>query len=571
MENKKIMGSSLLGRLFSSKENSDSETFHSVNAPKAFLGDGYSAQRLFSVVYDGEKNLGEIGPVKNYILNYDILRLRSWQSYLESELTPTVIDKFILWVIGSGLKLQSHPSKVVLGSAGINIDTEKFNESVEARWNVFSESKISDYSSNMTLNQIQREALKNVLLGGDILVILRIINGVVKTQIIDGQHVSSQYGSVDSSAPAMKNGNRIINGIEVDPSGKHVAYWVRSNPLNTLSFSFERIPAYGAKSGMRMAFMVYGKRHRLDNLRGIPRMTTSLETLKKLERYKEATVGSAEERQKIVYQIVHLAHSTGENPLSTQLSKAFNTSPGSESDLPTDINGTQLANTVAATTNKQTYNMPIGSELKALESKNELFFKEFYETNVNIVCASIGIPPNVAMSMYNDSFSASRAALKDWEHTLHVNRKDFAIQFLQPIYELWLHVEVLKGTIVAPGYFRAVLDKDYMTICAYTANHFTGANVPHIDPLKEVKAEREKLGPSGANIPLTTAEQATRALNGGDITENMNQYSKELKRSIELDIVEPIPPQPQLPSPEDEDEDKDEKKGKGKKEDDSKE
>ena len=543
MENKKIMGSSLLGRLFSSKKNSESEFGHSVNSPEAFLGDGYSAQRLFSVIYDGEKNLGEIGPVKNYVLNYDILRLRSWQSYLESELTPTVIDKFILWVIGSGLKLQSHPSELVLKSAGISIDTEKFNESVEARWNIFSESKMSDYSSNITLNQMQKEAFKNVLLGGDILVIQRIVDGVVKVQIIDGQHVSSQYGSVDSSSPAMKNGNRIINGIEVDPTGKHIAYWVRSNPLNTLSFAFERIPAYGAKTGLRMAFMVYGKKHRLDNLRGIPKMTTNLETLKKLERYKEATVGSAEERQKIVYQIVHLAHSTGENPLSTQLSKAFNTSPGYDSDLPTDINGTQLANTVAATTNKQTYNMPIGSELKALESKNELFFKEFYETNVNIVCASIGIPPNVAMSMYNDSFSASRAALKDWEHTLHVNRKDFATQFLQPIYELWLHVEVLKGSIIAPGYFRAILDKDQMTICAYTSNYFIGANVPHIDPLKEVKAEREKLGPSGANIPLTTAEQATRSLNGGDVNENMKQYSNELKKSIELKLVEPVIPQ----------------------------
>ncbi len=31
----------------------------------------------FAVSFDGEKNLGEIGPIKDYNLNYDALRLRS--------------------------------------------------------------------------------------------------------------------------------------------------------------------------------------------------------------------------------------------------------------------------------------------------------------------------------------------------------------------------------------------------------------------------------------------------------------------------------------------------------------
>jgi hypothetical protein len=61
-----------------------------------------------------------------------------------------------------------------------------------------------------------------------------------------------------------------------------------------------------------------------------------------------------------------------------------------------------------------TYNMPRDSELKEVQSKNELYFKDFYTVNVDLVCSSINMPPEVAMSKYNSNYSASRAALKDW-------------------------------------------------------------------------------------------------------------------------------------------------------------
>ena len=50
---------------------------------------------LFTIEnFDGEKNLGEIGPAREYVLDYTALRVRSWQSYLESEITQTTINRF---------------------------------------------------------------------------------------------------------------------------------------------------------------------------------------------------------------------------------------------------------------------------------------------------------------------------------------------------------------------------------------------------------------------------------------------------------------------------------------------
>ena len=494
----------------------------------------------WSYAFGGEKNLGELGPAKNLFPDFYTLRTRSYQSYLESEILHTLVNKKAIWVIGSGLKLQSNPVQQVLESEGVKLDTEKFNEQAETRFYVWAKSKYSDYSRQTNLNQLAYVNYVNTILGGDVLVILRFIDNMPCVQLVDGSHVQNPLGVPDYSLEPLNTGNVIRFGVEMDSTGKHIAYHVRKPGL---TFDTERIPAYGARSGMLMAYMVYGKKYKIDDVRGVPSSVTVLETIAKLERYKEAIVGSAEERAKIVFQIVHQQFSTGETPLTRQLAKARDANaPDYDSQLPVDIQGTQLANTVAASTNKETFNMPVGAEMKALDSKAETAFKEFYMTNIDLICANFEIPPNVAMSVYNDSFSASRAATKDWEHTIMVNRAKITSQFYQPIYNFFLHTEILKNKIDAPGYLKAYNEKNYMVLGAYTECRFTGPMFPHIDPLKEVKAEREKLGPLFENIPLTTVEAATEALNSGDSDGNVRQASEELKYSETLGLKEkPLP------------------------------
>lgn len=504
-----------------------------------FTGYGNGAgtyRNLFSWSFNGEKNLGGIGPIKNYWIDYESLRARSWQAYLDSELAQTILKKFGIWVIGKGLRLQSEPMSDILESEGITIDAEKFSKTVEARFQLFAKSNHSDYSGMANLNKIQKRAHKNAIVGGDVLVILRYIDDCVKVQLIDGAHVQQPIrvgNNVSIFELSETNCNRIENGIELSPTNEHIAYYVRKPGINM--FESVRIPAKGKKTGLRMAYLVYGSEYRIDNMRGLPLLSVVMETLKKLERYKEATVGSAEELAKISYQIVHQQFSTGESPLLGQLAKAHDAEAGS--DLPIDIEGRDLANTVAATQEKQTYNMPVGSELKTINpNKYQLYFKDFYGVNGDSICASVGIPPDVAMSKYNSNYSASRAAIKDWEHTLNVERDDFGGQFLKPIYQLWLYTEVLKNKVVAPGFIEAFMSENYMVCDAYCMARWSGPSVPHIDPLKEVQSERAKLGATSMNIPLTTVESATEALNSGDADANMAQYARELELNETLGI-----------------------------------
>ena len=512
----------------------------------------------FSLPYDGEKNLGEIGPVKSYWMNFPRLRARSWQSYAESEITRTIIGRFVNWVVGSGLRLQCKPEYKFLGEEKIQIDSEEFSSQVERRFRLFMNSKKSTASQMMSVNALSAEVLKAALIGGDVLVRLYYTKGKgVKVQLIDGANVQSMISTGQSFPNILDNGNELRYGVEISPEGMDVAYY-----LTNRKGQYERVPAR-SESGHEVAFLVKGAMYRPQDCRGIPLISVVLETLAKLERYKEATVGSAEERAKIPFFIEHGNQSTGENPFIKGLAEATRggIALGGNADgrLPQTIEGEQLANKVYASVNKQTFNMPIGSKISVVDTKSDLHFAEFYNKNIDIICAALGIPPDVAFSKYENSYSSSRAALKDWEHTLKVERDKLAEQFYKKIYEFWLFVNVFEGKIIAPGYTEAILNDTELIVEAYSQSRFIGDNVPHIDPLKEVQAERLKMGALGANIPLTTVEDATEALNSGDANSNIRQFANEFHEAEELGLVTPTPPTtipstPSKPVEEDEEE-----------------
>lgn len=484
----------------------------------------------WTISFDGEKNVGKIGPIKQYVVDNAALSARAWQLYLESEICQTIIKRFSTWVIGKGLKLQAEPNKDVLSGEGVSLPKE-FIAQVETRFKVFSNDAMSDLSTMVPLQKRLTEIFVNAINSGDVLVIQRYEKGTVKIQVIDGCNVSTPVTGIrfDGCEYKTESGNIIRQGVEIDSTGNHIAYYVKVGMMR-----WERVPAIGI-NGLRVAFLVYGLKYRIDSTRGIPLISAVMETASKMDRYKEATLASAEEASKLAFTIEHNAISTGENPFNSHLAKSQGISKPASGDNPVDVNGKQLLANVAATANKQAINMPNGASLKAVESKKELYFNDFYTINIQIVCATIGIPPEVAMQKYDSNFSASRAALKDWENTLNVTRDRFSSECLQLIYNFWLETEILKNKVTAPGYMQAIGTRNYMVLAAYRYARFVGATVPHIDPVKEVEAQRRKLG--NDKIPLTTVEAATEELNGGDSEANMAYFAEELAQAIKLGII----------------------------------
>lgn len=499
---------------------------------------------IVTLSYDGEKNPGELGIIKRYIPDYRALRHRAWQAYMESDIIQSVVDSYLNWVIGAGLKPQVTPVKEILDEKNIEIEPDEFSKQVERQFNLWFNSKSSTYNGETSLSQKIHEIEKNVFLAGDTLIVLLVENGRLQVQCIDGEKVTSPILGGEVTA-AKNRGNKLIHGVEVDQQGRHVAYYVWDGKEH------KRIEAFSQDTGLRMAYLVYGTRYKYDNVRGIPRISAILEAAKKIDRYKEAAVGGAEERAKIAYFIEHRVGSTGENPLRDNVRSGLPLNrriDGAQND-PID-DGVKLQQKITSTTGKSAFNLPLEATIKSMDSEMEIGFKDFFHTNLEPLYASIGIPIEVGLKKFENNFSSSRASLKMWENTMKVERESLAFHLLNPIYKMWLILEDIRGDINAPGLFNAlVVTMDETLVEAYTKIKFNGPAVPHVDPVKEVKAEREKLGPKGKDVPLTTPQESAKNLGGGDIDIIKEGFEREIEG---FEVAEPIIEEEEPETPEEE-------------------
>lgn len=473
--------------------------------------------------WDGEKTLGELGTIVNNIPDYKRLRYRSYNAYATIDTFKTIATKYFYWKIGSGLKLQAEPNLAVLNSEGINISEEestKFQALIEARFLIWANSKQSDYLKQKNLHQLASDFDKGKYLGGDNLLIVRFDSSGPNIQFVSGEFVENPGIDNEYQTKAEAEGNTIEHGIEIDKEGKHVAYYVRIKVKNGID-KYERVPAYGEKSGKRLAWLVSGEKISPDHLRAVPAMSQSLEKINKLDRYVEAAVTKAEQAANVVYTIEHKEYSAGISPLEDAVKKARGESVGIGLNAEGQrALGDGLANKIVQQTSGKAYNMGQGSELKSFESKIETDFGTFHSTIFNGISAGANVPPEVAMQSFNSNYSASRAAILSFGYFITVDRQDLAEQFYIPIYKLWLEHQILTKKITAKGYLENI--DNTMVTESYTQCRFLGKDMPHIDPLKEAKAIELMLG-----LKLISHEQATENLGQGSWDENFKKWKKE--------------------------------------------
>lgn len=477
--------------------------------------------------FDGEKTLGELGVVVNSIPDYYSIRIRAYDAELRTDIVKTITKRFSSWVVGSGLKLQSEPNEDFLKFEGINIDLESFKMQCESRFQVWANSKLSDISGMQTLHEKVSDIYNISSIGGDALVVCRIIDGMLKVQLIDGAHICDPIGT-NYIKETKDRENVIKHGIEINSKGEHVAFYVKKG-----FGKYERIEAYGQNSKRKLAWMVYSSNKKPDHVRGVSDLASVLEKINKLDRYVEASVGKAEEAANIVLAIQHDINGTGENPLREMLNPKAAAQKESVKVPDGYALGDKLANQIQESTSKKAYNLPVGAEMKSFNSDIETGFEQFFNAIFNSICANNELPPEIALQKYSSNYSASRAAINNFGYIVDLKREKVANDVYRPIFQLFLELEILKNKIDAPALLNAYRNNDVMVIEAFTNCRFIGKNMPHIDPLKEVKAIREMLG--NDTTPLISHEQATETLNAGDWNANYSKYLREDEK-----IVKPV-------------------------------
>lgn len=117
-------------------------------------------------------------------------------------------------------------------------------------------------------------------------------------------------------------------------------------------------------------------------------------------------------------------------------------------------------------------------------------FGEFKKWILNYTCMAMGTPPEVALSEYSTSFTAHKGALNDFIKSFMKKRKTFERTVMDVVVREVAKTAILNGDIQAPGFFEG----SPMVQAAYLRGMYLGPVPGHINPLVEVKADKEAVG-----------------------------------------------------------------------------
>lgn len=435
-------------------------------------------------VFDGEKFPGGFGATRQYMwTDYWTLRERSSQLFKENPYCKGLIRRLIRNEINTGLNLEA---SLIAELLPLTEDkAQSWGDSVEINFKLYGDNPaVVDHRKQWTLGDIATEVRKTSLIAGDILVVFRINKktGLPAIELIDGQHVQTPL----TKKP--REGNRIIHGVEIDPNGRHVAYWVTVDKAGQQEFIFEskRIPVFSEKGNRRISKMIYGTDDRkLDEIRGIPILASVLYMMKELDRYRDS-----EQRAATINSLFPMfikktkATGSGTQPLGQGAIRTDNVEVTQSDGTTRNYNFSQmLPGTVMD-------ELAEGEEPESFNTQRpNVNYEKFEETILNVLAWTNEIPPEIMRQMFKNNFSASRQA--DTEFRLYLKWRvwKFGNDFYQEVYKEFVIQSALLGQIQAPGLIEAWRDpQQFKELGAWLNAEWTGVSRPSVDIKKDVEA-----------------------------------------------------------------------------------
>ena len=457
--------------------------------------------------FDGDKFFGGFGNTQIYLTDYVTLRQRSNQLFNDNIYARGLIRRLITNEINTGLSLEATPGDLL----GMGDDERnEWSENVENRFQVWADNpQLCDYKQKDTFGALQRDIRREALVGGDVLVINRIsrVTNLPQIEIISGGMVQSP------GAVKPRQGNKITHGVETDSRGRQVAFWVTQEDGTS-----KRVPAFGERTGRRLAWLVYGTDKRIDELRGQPLLALILQSLKEIDRQRDAVQRKAVINSMLAMYIKKTEDKPSTKPITGGAVRR------DTADI-TDSDGAQRKFNIAqqipgvVMEELQQGEEPIGFGNAGVD----LNFPGFEAAIINGVAWANEIPPEVLTLAFSSNYSASRGAVNEFKMYLDMSRSGRAAELDKPVYHEWLLSEVLLGKISAPGLLEARRDPTkYDIVGAWISSDWAGAIKPSVDLKKEVAGYKDMI--SGG---LITRARATRELTGMKFSKVAQQLKSE--------------------------------------------
>lgn len=466
-------------------------------------------------------------PNEDILRHASTLRQRSRMLMMASPVATSVIDTYRTKVVGPGLSLKSTVDRDVLGLSAEQ--AKAIEKQIEAEFSLWASKKENcDALGISNFDAIQQLVIKSWLSSGDNLVLItrepatKMQPYSLRLHVVEADRIRTpeEYGSgivsvytKNARIPDGKPGagHMIYDGIEVDERGKVIAYHISNvypGEWNGEEIKYTRVKAYGEKTGLPNAlFSIISERP--DQYRGVPILSSSIETLVQSRRYTESELMAA-----LVQSMFTAWVETGTDQSQIPMNEV-----GSEEDDTPDDGDFDGENS---------YEMAPGTVLHLAPGETVKFgspniptagFESFMKTIFKQIGAGNGLSYEVVMKEFNASYSASRAVLLEVWENIRMYRKWLVGFLCQPVYELFLTEAVALGRIKAPGFFD-----DPLIRAAWCKASWIGPVQGSIDPKKEIEADILAI-----QHGIKTHSQVTRE-RGGDWDSNIEQLKHENKR-----------------------------------------
>lgn len=458
---------------------------------------------------DGSKFAGGFGPTEVLITDYWTLRRRSAELYEKNLYARGLIRRLITNEINVGLHLEATPEESILGFK--EDELAPWTEDTENRFSLWrSNAWLCDQSEKLTFGALQAIARTEALVAGDVLVVLRqdARTQLPRVQLINGEAVQTPMDATPQGS------NKIKHGVEVDSMGRQVAYWVRQ-PDGTS----KRLPAFGEKSGRRLAWLLYGTDKRMDDVRGKPLLSLVLQSLKEIDRFRDSTQRKAFILSTLAMYIEKGEHAVSSRPLTRSATKNGTEVASSESSGPD--RAFRTAQHVPGLVIEQ---LQKGEIPKAFQSNGTVeTFGVFEAAIIQGIAWAHEMPPEILILSFNSNYSASQAAINEFKMYLNKVRQEFGENFCQPIYTEWLLAETLAGRIRADGFVEAWRDwSKFDVFGAWISSDWTGQIKPSVDVLKMVNGYAEAIKQG-----FITRDRASRETFGTKFSKNAPKIKRE--------------------------------------------
>lgn len=466
--------------------------------------------------------------------NLSTLRDRSADLAINTPVGTAAINTSTTHTVGAGLNVFPRPKFQILGISAE--DARAWSRKVRAEFDLWADSKDCDIYRKNNLYDMQSIAYQGYLTDGDSFAVFRRkpttpdMPYTLRLQLIEGNRVSnplttSTYATGDPTgveALNSDNGNRILNGVEIDTDGAIVAYWVSNQvpgePITSILTSWARVEAYGKRTSIPNVLQISNDT-RPEQYRGVPYLAPVIETLKQVYRYTNAELTSA--IIKSYFALFFTEAVTNSGSLNDMLADNGVDDP---TEPVVDVSEYNLG---PGTLNA----LPKGVDVKSVDASNAQSTFEVFSTQlIKQVGAALNQPYEVLMKNFNSSYSASRAAmLQAWEE-YKLRRKWFARDFCQPIYEVWLMEAVATGRIEAPGFFDDPLIRK-----AWCNADWFGPTMSILDPVKDMNGSTLRV-----ENGVSTREREAAEMTGTDLEENIAQlaFEKQLMEKYGMGLAD---------------------------------